>query len=263
MPALDYFPYLPPIGPFGSPEDYSGELGKSGYYTVETTKRFAIGQIAYALDGSRLRYAKSCGACLSGQGCEFTSLGFSAYTAAGVAASIGDTSITLPAATHSAVAANELQGGYVIIFNGTDNDTQKRMIMKHAASAANAAVLEVELDAALTEAIVAATSAMEVYKNPWDGLQLGASVSLAKAGVPLAPVSATGYYFWLQESGPTWIAPQSGITGKHRGACWRHDGSLDTVDNGVEDNANVTSQYAGYAIAGSADAIGPLFMLQG
>lgn len=263
MPPFDYFPYLPPIGPFGSPEDYSGALGSAGYYTVEATKRFAIGQIGYAIDGSRLRYAKSNGACLSGQGCEFTSLGFAAYTAAGVAAAIGAEIITLPAATHDAVAANDLQGGYVIIFNGTTNDVQKRMILKHNASAANAAILGVVLDAPLTAAIVAATSAMEVYKNPWDGLRLGTSQTLAKAGVPLSPVSASGYYFWLQESGPTWIAPQSGMTTKNRGACWRHDGSLDTVDNGVEDNAYAMSQYAGYAIAGSADGNGPLFMLQG
>lgn len=226
-------------------------------------QKWAIGDRVVLPDGREFRYAKSSAACISGQGAEFTSTGYTAYTAVAVARAIGDTDLTAAAATHAALTKDELRGGYVLIFDGSGNDVQFRGIIGNDAADANA-LFKIYLDGPLTAAVVAATSATEVYANPYSGLRTGSSVALAKAGVPAVNVTAANTFFWVQTKGPCWAAPQAGITAGQRGACWRHDGSLDTLDNGIEDDeANVSSQYAGYAIAGSADGNGPLFMLQG
>jgi hypothetical protein len=229
--------------------------------TVRDTK-WNIGDRVVLPDGREFVYSKSSAACISGQGCEFTYTGYTAITTFGVSAAVGVVSVTVPAATHATLTEDELAGGYICIFDGSTNNTQFRGIVGNAAAASGAAFV-VYLDGALTEAVVAATSKCETYQNPYAALRTGTDVALAKAGVPAVKVTAGSMYFWVQRAGITWAAPQSGITGKNRGACWRHDGSLDTIDNGVEDNAYVSSQIAGYAVTGSAEGNGPLFMLQG
>lgn len=213
-------------------------------------------------DGREYKYAKSTAALLSGQGCEFSAVGYTVYTAFAVSAAIGDTGVTVPAATHAALTKDELRGGYIIVFNGTNNNVQFRGITGNDAAAANA-LFKVYLDGPLVAAVVAATSACETYQNPYAALAAGASVSLAKAGVPASAVAAANTYFWVQTDGFCWVAPQAGLVGKQIGAMWRHDGSLDTVTNGVTVSAFVTSQYAGNIIEGSATGNGPLFYLRG
>lgn len=245
-----------------SPRDFALSTHEFGVHLAETTQRFVLGARYETWDGREYVYSKSAGACISGQGAEFTATGYTAYTAFGVAAAIGDISVTVPAATHAALTEDELAGGYITIFDGSTNNVQFRGIVGNESSILNVA-FKVYLDEPLTETVTASPSACETYKSPYDGLQTGTSASLAKAGLPAVKISAADVFFWVQKNGPNWAAPQSGITSWNRGACWRHDGSLDTIDNGVEDDTNVASQIAGYAMTGSADLIGPLFMLQG
>ena len=224
-----------------------------------------VGDSVVLPDGREYVYSKSAGACISGQGAEFTYTGYTAYTAFGVAAAVDAKEVTVPAATHAALTQDELRNGYIIIFDGSTNNVQFRGIIGNDAAAANAA-FKVYLDGPLTEAVTT-SSACETYKNPYNALQTGTVVSLAKAGIPAVKITAANTYFWVQRNGFTWVAPQSTITGKHRGACWRHDGSLDSLNSGADaaagQYANVTTQYAGYAVTGSQDGNGPLFMLQG
>jgi hypothetical protein len=174
---------------------------------------------------------------------------------------VGETEITIPAATHAALTENDLVGGYVLMM--TSGLVETRMIVGNDAADANA-LFKVRLDAELSVAVTAASTGIEVYKNPYSALTASGSVALAKAGVPTTTVAAASTYFWCQDRGFIFISPQSGITGGQNGACWRHDGSLDTLDNGIEDDTTyVSSQIAGYAAIGSADGNGPLFMLQG
>jgi hypothetical protein len=228
--------------------------------------RWTVGDRVVLPDGREFRYAKSAAACISGQGCEFTSTGYTAYTAVIVSQAVGDTQITVAAATHAILAQDELRGGYIVVYNGTNNNVQFRGIIGNDAAVANA-TFKVYLDGPLTEVVVASTSATEVFVNPYAALQTGTSAALAKAGTPAVLVAAALTYFWVQIAGPSWMAPQALLTGKQRGACWRHDGSLDTASAGIDaanaQFANVASQYAGFSIAGSADGNGPLFMLQG
>lgn len=209
--------------------------------------------------GRKFVYSKSAAACLSGQGCETTKIGLYGAVAS-VAGAVGDQSIVVAAGTHDAVTADELRGGYVIIH--TAGNTQMfRGIIGNAASVANAA-LTLYLDGSLT-AVVAVTILVEVFQNPYGSLRTGATVDLAKLGVPAVYVSAANVYFWCQTEGYCFVAPQAGLTGKEIGACWKHDGSIDTLTNGVSVSAIVSSQYAGHRVMGSADLVGPLFYLQG
>jgi len=228
-------------------------------YVASLTKdpKWNVGDRVDLADGRGFVYCKAAAACVSGQGAEFTKIGL--YGAvADVAGVVGDKSISIAAGTHDAVTQDELRGGYVVI-HCADAKQQFRGIIGNDASEANAA-LKVYLDASLT-AVVSISILVEVFQNPYASLQTGTSVASAKAGVPATYVSTAAMYFWCQYKGVCFVAPQSGITGKQVGACWRHDGSLDTVDNGVEDSEYVSSQYAGHRVMGTADLIGPLFSL--
>lgn len=231
-------------------------------YRVSTVKdpKWNIGDTVITGDGREFVYSKSASALNTGLGCSFSGTGYVAYTAAGVAAAVGATEMTVPAATHAALTEDDLAGGYVLLMNAGLVET--RMIVGNAAASANAA-FKIYLDAELSVAVVASTTGVEVYKNPYGALTASGDVALAKAGVPATTVAATATYFWCQKVGFIFVSPQAGITGKNRGVCWRHDGSFDTLDNGIEDSAFVSSQVAGYAAIGSADGNGPLVMLQG
>lgn len=240
-------------------------------YDTSTVKdsRWNIGDRVVLPDGREYRYAKSCGACISGQGAEFTYAGYTSYTAFGVAAAVGDTSVTVPAATHAALTKDELRGGYITIFDGTTNNTQFRGIIGNDAASANAAFVAY-LDGPLTEAVVAATSACETFQNPYGALQTGTMNYNPKAGIPAVKITAANVYFWVQIKGFVWGAPQGGklgtTEGGYVGGMWSDVGNISDVStslNGATVPAGRGTQYAGYAVLGDADNIGPLFCLQG
>lgn len=257
-----------PIPPGAFPRDMTLGANDLGIYRPETTQRFVCGTRYETWDGREFVYCKSSGACISGQGAKFGFSGYTAYTAFGIAASVGDTSVTVPAATHDALTEDYLAGGYICIFNGTDNDVQFRGIVGNDAAAANVAFV-IYLDAPLDTAIVAATSACETYQNPYGSIATAVNNYDKKAGLPACPVSATGYFFWLQRRGPSWAAPQGGklgtTEGGYNGGLWSDVGNISdfATSLGVTVAGGRGSQYAGYAMCGDADNIGPLFMLQG
>jgi hypothetical protein len=183
-----------------------------------------------------------------------------------VAAAVGDTVITIPAATHAALAKDELRGGYVRVVGtvGDNGDGQFRGIVANDAADASAA-FKVYLDGPLTQAIT--TNACETFQNPWAALYHSTGEPMfAKAGIPAAYVSASGYYLWVQTKGPVFVTPQDGVVGNNesKGAFWRDDGAIDSFNTaiGITDGTYDLTQYAGYCMEGSAAGNGPLFMLQ-
>lgn len=231
--------------------------------------RWNIGDRVVLPDGREFRYAKSAGACISGQGCEFTADGYSSYAAITVAQIVGDKQVTIAAAVHAVLAKDELRGGYVIIWDGSTNNVQFRGIIGNDAAAADAAFV-VYLDGPLTEAVVASTSCSEVFQNPYAALQTGTMNYNPKAGVPAVKVTAANTYFWVQIKGLCFAAPQGGklgtTEGGYCGGMWSDYGNISDVStslNGATVPAGRGTQYAGFAVLGDADNIGPLFMLQG
>jgi hypothetical protein len=238
-------------------------------YETSTTQdpNFAVGDIVITPDGREYVYSKSAGACISGQGAEFTYAGYTAYTAFAVTASVGDREVTVPAATHAALSVDELRGGYIWIFDGSTNNTQFRGIVGNDSADADA-LFKVYLDGPLTEAVTT-SSACETTQNPYASLQTGTMNYNPKAGVPAVKVTAANTYFWCQKKGFCWVAPQGGklgtTEGGYVGGLWSDVGNISDYNTslGVTVAGGRGSQHAGFSVLGDADNIGPLFMLQG
>ncbi len=224
--------------------------------------KWNLGDRVVLPDGREFRYAKSSGECASGQGADFVATGFQSYSTPAEAAAIGDTKVVVTAGTHDAIAKDELRGGYFISWPAAKKD-QFRGIIGNDAADANAE-FTIYLDGPLTQALVAASTGLEVYENPYASLVTGSSSSLAKAGIPATYIAATLTFFWVQTSGIGWVAPQSDVTGRQVGVYFRHDGSLQGTDTALATTvpANNSSQYAGHRVLGSYSGNGPLFMLK-
>ena len=239
---------------------YTTSLVKDAYWD--------IGDRVVLPDGREFRYGKSSSALNTSEACHFADTGLVAYTAAVIAAAIGDTSVIVPAATHTAVTKDELKGGYVVIFGSVADgaDMMFRGILGNDASA-SAAALTLYLDGPLDVAIDT-SSAYEVYANPYGNLaHTTGAPSAGKIGPPAVYVSAASMYFWVQVKGPMHQNPQSTvIDNEGLGVNWRSDGSLDAVATalgGLTIPNDSTTQYAGYRMVGDYDNNGPLIMLQG
>ena len=247
---------------------HSDEPDWSFIYTTSLTKsaKWNIGDRIVLPDGREYRYAKSAGACNSALGAEFTAAGYIAYTSVVDAVAVDKKEITIPAATHATLTADELRGGYLTIWM-SGGTIQFRGIIGNAAAAANAA-FKIQLDGPLTTAITT-SDAIEVFQNPYASLQTGTMNYNPKAGLPAVNVTAANTYFWVQIKGCCAISPQGGkigtTEGGYCGGLWSDYGNISDYNTslGVTVATGRGSQHAGFAILGDADNIGPLFMLQG
>lgn len=248
----------------GSAAEVMPQSGTNWDYIYDVSlvqsEQFNIGDRAVLPDGREFRYGKSSAECASGQGAEFVFTGVQSYANVSVSQVVGDRTLTVTAGTHSAIAKDQLRGGYAITWPGAKKD-QFRGIIGNDASAENAAI-KVYLDGPLTVAVTAATTGCEFYQNPYGSLRTGSSASLGKAGVPAVYVSAANMYFWVQVKGPVFVAPQSDVINNHTGCYFRHDGSVESeIDFEDKSQANNSTQYAGYRMIGNYAGNGPLFNL--
>jgi len=235
-------------------------------YEASTTKNplYNLGDKVTLPDDREFRYAKALTEVHAAHGCEQTYTGLISYTSFVVAASAGDREITVPAATHAALTKDQLRGGMVIIFDGSDDsNTTTRGILGNDASDADVA-FKLYLDAKIHAAITT-TNAIEVYRNEWEALQDGSSATNAKMGVPAVNATAL-QYFWVQTKGKTWIAPQGTVIGNEgMGVYWRHDGSLEAAATAL--GATVpdadSTQLAGHLVIGNYSGNGPIVYLNG
>lgn len=263
-------------------------LGRSGIVTPQTTPswgfiykastvidpRYYPGDRVVLPDGSEYTYAKSNGRCHGCEACQFDNSGVIAYITA-TAVAVGESKLTVPAQTHAAaIAKDELRGGFLSVFGDAtdDRDHMFRRIIGNDASAINAAV-KIYLDGPIDTAIDS-NSAIEVFENPWmkvsadatgndgGGDASGGNVTKGKAGVAAVYVSARDMYFWVQNTGPRFVTPQSGVVGNMTGVYWRHDGSLDPEIATASKDVNAeSSQYAGHIMMGNYSGNGPIIWL--
>lgn len=237
---------------------------------IKSTK-WNLGDRVVLPDDREFKYARSGSVCANAYGVHFTDSGYTSYTALGVSTTIGDKKIVCAAASHAVLAEDELRGGYVIIFQGgADNYTAVRGIVGNDA-AADGAAITLYLDAALTYAYVASTSATEIYTNPYASLRSGGTFQ-AFAGLPAAYVSATLMYFWVQTKGICWPVPGpalgvgEGTANGQFGGYWAANGIVvrgNVALAGITVPSATSDQYAGFVIAGDQENNGPLFMLRG
>jgi len=236
-------------------------------YETSTVKseKYDIGDRVVLPDGREFYYGKSSAECASGQACEYVATGVQSVGVVLNSQAIGDKVLTLTGGTHDAIAKDELRGGFCVTWPAAKKD-QFRGIIGNDASAEDADI-KIYLDGKLTVAVVAATTAVEAYQNPFASLRTGSDASLAKAGVPAVYVSAASMYFWVQTGGFSFVAPQSTVIGNEGVGCmYRHDGSLEAVQTVIAGGATTpaydSTQYAGHRVIGSYSGNGPLFLLK-
>ena len=235
-------------------------------YRTSTVRdsRWNIGDRVALPDGRVFRYAKSGGALVVDRACDFVEDEAHTYTTIKTAAVVGATEVEITGSAHAIFTEDELRGGYVIIYHtGGGGDSQFRGIIGNPGSALNAD-FTIKLDGGLDHAVIAASTGVEVFYNPYSNLQQVGPCQYSKAGKPAAQVDATATYFWVQTWGPCWLSPQLTSFGDNndRGAWFRHDGSIEgeIIASSKDVNLNST-QYAGFLI-GEGLSSGPLFMLQ-
>jgi len=262
-----------PIGPLASALDFNGT--GLGPYALETTQRHVYGRKAMTWDGRVFKYCRSVGTLYAGYGAANTANGSSNTIARLInsvtpaAISIGDikTTITIAAsegyAGDGAVAADELQGAYVVLGHGSATTTENRMIVGNTVvSGGGTTTVEVDYPFAVAHD---AGVACELPLNPYRYLSKGNLEYNAFMCVPVVPCT-TGYNFWGQTWGPAWVVPggsdtSPGDTANDRTMYFVGDGSVNggyalTVESGY--------QKAGFIIdpTVSGSSAMPLLMLQ-
>lgn len=230
-------------------------------YEVSTIRnpKFLVGDRVVLPDGRVFRYGKAGAAVattdLAVSFASAVKIGIETFAAASV---IGTHEVTI---SEASITADQLRGGYLIIYKAGASTHCVRGILGNTASAATTNNVVITLDASLPYAITTSDN-FEALLSPYADLrQTNYGGSASFAGMP-AKEAAVSAYFWVQTWGPCWCAPQSGVgaTALVRAVYFRHDGSLDVRGNV---GTGVTDQRAGFVLDRSDPGQGPpLIMLQ-
>lgn len=198
-----------------------------------------------------------------------------AYTTVAVAASAGDTSLTLDVAAtdgrakDGVIAVNSLAGGYLVIFGHDDDATCHRIVSNTAvATGEMTVVLQDEINAALVVDADHCECMESFFNNTADAHTYGTGTT-PFVGIAQAKTTVAGQYHWVQTWGPCWIPPQANICNEaHDLDCiWRYDGSIQEMPANDGTLANgFHMQRAGFVMAGATDGTAtqgaPFVMLQ-
>ncbi len=248
--------------------DFRGTDGQSpilaggeeqGLYEVSTTQNYLLGAREARPDGRVYRYGKA-GTALNPQR---AANNYNRHTAAANVTALvaGGTSvdILLTATTSGDTwfgVANNMVGGFYLQPDGTN--AQMRGIKSHPAGA-DGETIDVELDEALAEDIVA-SAYTEWIKNPYSDLRTDSN-HMSCMGIPNVTF-ASGEYGWFQTWGPRYIAPNAADVGSENAGS-RH--LVFHAGNVGNRNDLASGQLAGFIIgrttAGSW-TMPPIVMLQ-
>ena len=247
-----------PNGPLkfiASPKDFTGD-NNLGLSTNDAVQRYILATRHLGWDGSVYKYVKA--------GTAFTSYQLGVWDEAtgaavscealGAASAAGSNEVTM---TQGSITENQYAGGQMIIFHAT-GDGEVYTIMANEATSGT--TTKFYLDRPLAVALTTSDN-VELFANHYGSVAQGNSGGTQGfLGVPMALLTDT-HYGWVKTRGPAFVSPQATVGNAYLGACyWRHDGSIDVYSNIA---TYVTSQYAGYVMAGHTSGDGPLIMLQG
>ncbi len=201
--------YMPIDGRTSRATDFAGT--GLDILTVETTQRHAYGRRYLDWDGSVFVYGHSLSALYSGFGAaNIAPQNIGAVIPVG--AKVGDRQVTVTIASgdgyagDGVIAENELMLGRFVAGHG-EALVQNRIIMGNTAVASGGGTSKLTLNRAITNALTASSSYVEILLNPDRYLAKGAYQYNAFMSVPAVNVAATGYNFWGQTWGPCWLCP--------------------------------------------------------
>lgn len=227
-----------------------GNLELPDLSVADSTQKYPLG--TKYVDGERVwKYALFGGTVnpdLGAHNTQYQPVGYSAIAAA-TAQYATQLTFTLSAsdghAADGAIAADELAGGYCVIFDASSKAI-KRQIQSNAAVAAGGGTMTLDLTDPIPVALTTSDH-IECIANPYRNVTASTSNSYGVVGIPEL-VYTSGQYGWLQTWGPCWVAPQAAVgSGSNNDICiFRHDGSIDELDYSAATNNK--GQIAGYVM---------------
>ena len=171
-----------------------------GIYEQSATAKETLGTLRITQDGRKFRYAKAGAAALNpGKIGLAASLNADHVNEAILAAvAVGTYTLDLTVTAGTAIAANELRGGYFQI-NDAAGEGQNLMIAGNSAISASGTAIQVALDDPIRVALTT-SSEFTLVKSPWYAVYESATAEQMVAGV--APIDVTTlYYYWAQTGG--------------------------------------------------------------
>lgn len=235
---------------------------------VSNTQRYDLGARLVKGDGRVFRYGR-CGASLTDMKHGVKNYNPLVTELAEIvsACAAGATSLTVTFDgdfwTKDTLAKDELYGGYISLYNGTDVRDQRMIISNTALTEGGACTIGID------EPIVTAVGSAfkcEVLTNPYHDLRNINDGFSSVMGMPAA-LPTTGQYFWIQTWGPIRITPvgaELGTAHHERGFLFDAFGSLISVYASTVTNTR-SEQLAGFIIertGGTAGSAAPFIMLQ-
>jgi len=239
--------------------DLSGGNDGHRMWEASTTKRYPLGARYISPDGRVFRYAKAGNTLIPGQGANnYEAENYIRYAVLPAVVAAGAKTLSLTVNTDDgsrdlndgALAVNELEGGYVLIFDKTaTNQVVVRRIVTNTAVAVGGGTVVITIDDPVPLALIV-TDAGAAMCSPYLNVQrvigdIGPVTPMV--GVPTVP-AVVGEYLWIQTWGVCWIASAADVgTGNNvHEAFFASDGALRLHGAG----ANL--QHAGFMISSRA-----------
>lgn len=236
------------------------ELLSGGSYQeiseVSTTQNYPIGarRVDHA-DGTEHYYALAGGTLNPDLGCKTQNTQAVAYTTVAVAALAQATQVTIDVggsdgiAADGVIAVNALVNGYVVFFPHDENSFTRRITANTVT--AGAGEMTLTLADPIPVALTVDTDHGECMASPYADVRALTNTTTTVVGQPECAAVANEYV-WLKKIGVTWLAPQGAVSvgNNNRQFVFRHDGSIDEIDN---TDANVDrAQRGGYVLANAS-----------
>ena len=171
-----------------------------GIYEQSSTAKEMLGTLRITRDGRKYRYAKAGSTDLIA-GKMGVSADLSAYVVREIiltAVPIGEYTLDLTITTGTAIAKDELRGGYFMTQTGTGFG-QTILITGNSAMASDGTKIQVALEDPIRVALDA-TTYFTLARSPWWAVDETATTEVMVCGV--APIAVTAlYYYWCQTGG--------------------------------------------------------------
>lgn len=256
-----------PINWPASPHDFTGD-NRLGIYTQESTQRYMYGTRHITWDGRVFKYGK-CGSddiTSMKRGVQnFNALVQEKGTTCGAAVAGAEVvTVTFNGDYDDGTyAENELQGGFISIYNSSTVRDQ-RMIVGNDSIATGGGATKIYLEGPISTTFSSSVEC-EVMTNPYNNLRPGGELHSSTMGMPCV-LATTNNNFWIQTWGICRISPVSAELGTDqnmRQLVFSSNSSLRSTD--AMDGLDNSEQMAGFIVnktLGTAGSAAPFIMLQ-
>ncbi|GAH78706.1 unnamed protein product, partial [marine sediment metagenome] len=150
------------------------------------------------------------------------------------------------------IAADELVGGYIVIFGTVSEEVNRRIVGNTLIAGGGQVTVSLDRpcpdDIAVPTGEIMASPYLNVQTDPFAAPRTGSEQDKSVVGMP--PIAAiVDQYLWLQTWGPVWIAPSAGVGVGLNNKLVIFAGNGTIVNQDVTDAPTYQGQFAGYILA--------------